>query len=207
MKIPQTKNELLDHLKNQINFLRHAADRFDKGDQTEALIMATHIRTLLHDTKNSKSLLGQLDKKGILFHDMASDFDPNNLLPHHGLIQIEVGTKRVGFHAGLDNVPPFKLNRKVPFDSWWNKVILTDKERNRFTRKDIVLFVANKDGGAHIDPSLDEIFAKLSRLNSMEWRKVENGVDSPFERPDYPSVRQMAHEVLKTLKDEFPEYF
>jgi hypothetical protein len=207
MKIQQTKGELSEHLRNQVDFLRRSAEAFDKGYKTEALRMAVAIRILLHDTDYSKSLLGQLDKKDVLFYDTAHELDPENLVPHTGLVQIALGGKHTGYVAGLDDIPPNRLNRKVPFGSWWNKIVINDKQRNPFTRKEIILYVANQDGGAHIDPSLDEKYVKLSRFNSLGWRKVVRGVDTPFERPDYASIRQITHEVLKTLRDEFPEYF
>ena len=68
--------------------------------------------------------------------------------------------------------------------------------------------MANQDGGGHVDPSLDEAYANLSRFNSLGW-KIFIG-DCPakdFEKgPELPSVRQIAYEVIKSLSDEFRDY-
>jgi len=212
MKIPQTKKDLLVHLKNQIAFLTNSARSYDKGFEAEAIRLAIAIRILVHDTSESKSLLTQLNKKDILFYDTASVFDPSNLIAHIGLVMIRMkggmGISTGEYLAGLDDIPPNKLNKKAPFNDWWNKIVIVDSDRNQFTRKSLILNVANKDGGAHVDSTLDEEYVALSRFNSMSWKIVVGGIESPFKnRPELASIRQMTHEVLKTLKDEFPEYF
>jgi len=209
MKIPQTKEELLVHLKSQIGFLTNSAQSYDKGFEAEAMRLAVAIRILVHDTSESESLITQLNMKNILFYDTASDFSPNERLTHIGLAALKLGgTGGAEYSALLDDLPPYKLNKKVPFSDWWNKIVIVDKEYNQFTRKSLVLNVANKDGGAHIDPSIDKEYAALSRFNSMDWKVVVGGVESPFKnRPELACMRQMTHEVLKTFKDEFPEYF
>lgn len=209
MKIPQTKEELLVHLENQINFLNASSKAYDKGFEAEAIRLAIATRILVHDTSGSKSLLAQLEKKNILFYDTASDFNPKNLVTHIGLAAIMVGgTGGAEYSARLDDIPPHRLNKKVPFSDWWNKVVIVDKGPTQFTREDLVLNVSNKDGGAHIDPSIDIKYALLSRFNSMAWKVVGGGVESPFKnRPELACIRQISYEILKTFKDGFPEYF
>ena len=71
-----------------------------------------------------------------------------------------------------------------------------------------MLAVANKEGGAHIDPKLDQTYANLSRFNSLGWKAVISGVDQDFKNtPVLPSIRQITHEVLKTLRDEVVDLF
>ena len=54
------------------------------------------------------------------------------------------------------------------FNDWWNEIIFDDK-KNKFTRHDIVTYVANQDGGAHVDSELDESYATLTKMNSLGW--------------------------------------
>jgi hypothetical protein len=209
MPISQTLDDLKEHLKHQINFLNTSSLLYDRGNEGEAIRLAASVRILVHDTAISKSLLMQLGKKNILFHDTSRDLDYEFFsleTSEVGLAMIKLPPGR--YFAPLDDVPPDRLNKKITFDSWWNKVVIIDKLDSKFTRKDLVLFVANEDGGAHVDPDLDEDMARLSRLNSLGWRVVKNGIDSPMQaKPELPCIRQIAHEVLKTLKDEFSEYF
>ena len=63
------------------------------------------------------------------------------------------------------------------FNDWWNEINFDDK-KNKFTRRDIVTYVANQDGGAHVDPELDESYATLTKMNSasgLKNRKKQKG--------------------------------
>jgi hypothetical protein len=60
-----------------------------------------------------------------------------------------------------------------------------------------VLAVANQDGGAHVDPTLDSTYADLSRNNSLGW--TYGSKSEPIEGPARAALRQICHEVLKTF--------
>lgn len=99
----------------------------------------------------------------------------------------------------LPNIIYDKDNRYFcyTFDDWWNEVIFDDKS-NVFTRKDIILFVANNDGGAHVDPELKESFFLLSKQNSLGF--MDNFDQAPENNPIYQAVRSIAEEFLISLK-------
>ena len=209
MKVRQTEEELRSHLKEQIQFLLRSAQSYDEGFLSEAKRLAAVIRVLLHDTQSSTSLLTLLKKKGMLFYDTALDYDPRNFAPTMGLIMMRLGPDGAAYVPPLDDGPPKRyLKGKIPFEKWWNKIVFVDTKGNKLTRKDLVLAVSNKDGGAHVDPELDKAYADLTRFKSLGWVFVSNGVEKDFStRPELASIRQITHEVLKSLKDEFSEYF
>lgn len=73
--------------------------------------------------------------------------------------------------------------------------------KQTLTRKELILSVANKDGGAHIDAVLDEKYGSLSRKNSLGWMFSKGPEQQGALRaPEKAAVRQIAHEVLKTFK-------
>jgi hypothetical protein len=184
-----------------------SSQSYDHGFVSEAKRLAVVLRVLLHDTKNQTSLLTLLNKKNIMFYDTSTDYDPNNLLPTMGLIMMRIGPEGAEYVAPLDEGSPTRRKGKVPFDKWWNKIIFASKG-DLLTRKDLILSVANKDGGAHVDPKLDEVYAKLTRFNLLGWKYTKDGKEKSFiVGPEFASIRQISHEVLKSLKDEFPEYF
>lgn len=209
MKVRQTEEELKSHLKEQIQFLLRSAQSYDEGFLSEAKRLSVVIRVLLHDTQSSTSLLTLLKKKDMLFYDTALDYDPSNLAPTMALIMMRLGPDGAAYVPPLDDGPPERyLKGKIPFEKWWNKIVLVDTKGNKLTRKDLVLAVSNKDGGAHVDPVLDQAYADLTRFKSLGWVFVSNGVEKDFStRPELASIRQITHEVLKSLKDEFSEYF
>lgn len=204
----QTEEDLKNHLKEQIEFLERSSKSYDDGFKSEAKRLAVVLRVLLHDTGNSTSLLELLNKKDMLFYDTATDYNPNNLMPTLGLIMMKMGPDGGEYEPPLDFGPPSRyIKGKVNFDEYWDKIVFVDNNKHILTRKQLVLTVANKDGGAHIDPKLTTAYNEISRNNSLGFTYSINGEESPLTGPELASIRQIAHEVLKSLADEFPEYF
>jgi hypothetical protein len=219
MKVPLTQDDLLVQLKDQISFLVKSAMEYDKGHEAEAKRMAVSIRILLHDTNSSISVLRQLGVKSasgteatdMPFADTARDYDQYNLLEvHHsfnGLVMTLMSNAGIHYVAPLSKPSHGRILKKT-FPDWWNKVIYIDANRENFTRRDLVLAVANKDGGAHVDPELDQKYADFSRNNSLGWVLSKSGVEhAPLTGPVYPSIRQIAHELLLSLANVYPQYF
>jgi hypothetical protein len=68
----------MQHLHEQMTFLRGSAESYDAGDFSEAKRLATTLRLLLHDTKKSRSLLTHLGLKNKLrFVDTAGEIRPD----------------------------------------------------------------------------------------------------------------------------------
>lgn len=194
----QSVEELQEHFDDHLHFLKSSADAFDNGFDSEAKRLAVSIRVMVHDTKNSHSLLKQLtlDRP---FYDTCMEINPAAVNPQNGLLGCRIGlpTRRF-YYAPLDEA--ITEARMVEFGTWWNAEVIIDKNRNRFSRKDIVLAVVNKDGGAHVDPSLNAAYSDLSRKNSMGWLQLTNDQGAiPVEGPEKAAVRQIAHEILKTF--------
>lgn len=205
-KYEQTHDELMKHLKEQIGFLISSSKSFDDGDEAEAKRLTTSLRTLLHDTGNSKSLLGQLKKKDkMLFYDTASKFEPN-ALTSFCLCVIGI-TKLNEMYYIPRNLGDVSKCRKIKFHAWWEKqIVIADRHHSKFTRYDLVVrFVANQDGGDHVDPKLYDKYADLSRHNSIGWEIVNSKGKTYRNKIELSSIRQITHEVLKSLADEFPE--
>lgn len=207
-KIPQTPEELKQHLDEQIQFLVTSADAYDKGVISEAKRIATSIRVLMHDTGSSKSLLGQLGLKTKKFYDTASQADRFfsegiRLGSFSGLVAITIGEK--GQYVPLFDQAPPGTAEYVDFDTYWKRVIFIDNKKNTFTRKDIVCTVANQDGGAHVDVAINADYHELSRRNSMGLKVSGNGSEPVApSRSDLPALRQIAHEVLRSMVTDYP---
>ena len=188
--------ELEKKLEEQIRYLQRSAEIYDQGNEDEAPRLATTLRVLLHDSAHSKSLLGQLNKKNIPFYDSAVPFDPQNVSPFGGLVNISLG-------ASAKYLPMFDncLNgmRKLEFSEWWTRTIFCDKERRQLSRKAVILTAANQDGGAHVDPQLDDTYAALSKDGSLGWIAHDKEGFHPIKQPERAAIRQIAHEVLKSL--------
>lgn len=197
-KTPLSREALEQHLQDQLHFLEQSADAFDKGFTAEYRRMALSIRVLVHETRSSHALLAQLGLLNTDFIDTAREIDPDNLLSHSGLTMMLHGGVNGGFAAPLDDTP-FKVSR--PFADWWAAPVMKDGQRRILTRKDLVLTAANQDGGGHVDPALDETYADISQRNSLGWQvQGADGAWKELPGAERVSIRQIAHEVLKTLK-------
>lgn len=200
-KFKQTKQDLLDHLNENLGFLKSSGASFDAGCTGEAKRLAVTIRVLLHDTKQSKSLLGLLSyKQRMKYFDTANDLDPKNLMSHHGLVGMRIGGGSGSFFAPLGEEMPHRSNKYIKFPDWWNKIVIKDGKKNTFNRRELVLALANKDGGAHIDPELDEDYAELTRNNSVGWVFSDGVSTSPIQEVELHSVRQIAYELTSSIE-------
>lgn len=198
-RVPQTTGELQVHLQEQIGFLERSAQSFDDSFHDEAKRLAVTMRLLLHDTGHSRSLLSQLGIKGQRFCDTAFPFDPHNLAAYAGLASVKIGSGPTRHAAPLDGDDPSGF-RWIDFDEWWNAVIFRYDGGRELTRRDLILAVANQDGGAHVDPALNADYARLSRENALGRYTADASGTIPLHGAELVSVRQVAHEVLKTLK-------
>jgi hypothetical protein len=198
-KVLRTISDLEQELTDQLNLLKLDVASYDAGNEISAKSIATRLRVLLHDTELSISLLTQTGKKGGLFHDTAQELDLDNPLPYSGLITVLLQPAGARFMAPLDSLPQGS-ERQTVFDTWWEGTVFLDKNRKRFRRKDLVLALVNQDGGAHVDPGLDQKYYNLSRQNSLGWNaRISEGPWKAVTNPHYAAIRQIGHEVLKSL--------
>lgn len=186
--------------------MRLSAAQYDSGKTAEGRRLATAIRILLHDTRNSKSLLSQLGLKDIGYWSIKG-FKPEILgFTYSGLTLLQKDTKDSPWHY----VPAFDRIRGTPkrlrFSDWWNETVIVDNKRRTFTRRQIVLNVVDTDGGAHIDPLLEEAYWDFSREDSL-GTIIINDERVPCENPELACIRQITHEIFKTLIAKRPEYF
>jgi hypothetical protein len=196
-EIKQTHDELLLQLTEQLHFLINDCKNFDSGDVTIAKRIAVILRVLLHDTNTSISLLGQLNLKKACFYSTTKGVDVANILTQASLLILKVGNGVSKYEVPFDNRPPHQFSW-MSFDDWWNQNVFLDNKRRIISRKKLITYVANQDGGAHVDPELDEVYYDLSRKNSITWLDTFNNPLGP--NPVLLSIRQIAYEVITTLK-------
>jgi len=197
-KRKKTEVELKEALDEQISHIKSSCKLFDEGDRSEAKRIAVATRILVHDTDKSISLLTQLNAKNSLeFIDTSFEFSPSNLMSHEGLTYQRSNNVKTVFMPILDE---FNNARLVNFPCWWDETIIKPQDNVTFSRKDIVLYLANKDGGAHIDPDIEGKFDKLQKLEATGWFHETPGHSSLILGIELASVRQIGHELLATLK-------
>lgn len=206
-RVKRPKDELKKELVEQLQLLRHSCQTFDAGLEAVGKHISLSLRVLLHHHGQSRSLLDQLGLRAGRFLDSAGPLNPNNLLTECNLVVMQISNSGGSYlpliAAGGGPCPM----RPVPFVEWWNEPVLKDNRGTKFNRRELVLHVADTDGGAHVDPELEEAYMAISRENSLGWvfgdRKVESALAG---RPELACMRQIAHELLSTLHQYVPEF-
>jgi hypothetical protein len=214
-KYTVNKDELISHLFDQISFLIDSAISFDNGCEGESKRLAVAIRILVYHTSTSSALLTQLNKTKILFYDSANSFDPTNTLAVNYLTMIRMSKKEGEKDLKGDYIAPLENRisvnnpeKKIGFDRWWNQnIVIKDNSKNVFKRKDLIITVADKEGGAHVDPKLDQAYANLTRHDPLVWKVYTTEGKRDMGNSVPPSIRQIAHEIIKTLREGTMDLF
>jgi tetratricopeptide (TPR) repeat protein len=186
-------------LKRQLGFLKRSCEIFDHGNEDEAIRIAVTLRTLFRDTQNSTSLmklLGQTDLVQLLSTIETEEDEPR-------LKQIDI-KEFVPVMLTSDGKKPYldasNKNRELFLDNWLNeKILILNGER--FSREDIIITAANKDGGTHVPKKLNQK-AKLLKKSIGEYTIFENKrrITNELNNHHFFILRQLAYEVLNSRK-------
>jgi hypothetical protein len=137
--------------------------------------------------------------------DTSVPINPKKLLPTPGLIMMKV---TVG--EGVQYVPPLDMRPgeitggPKAFAGWWSNPVLK-LDVSTWSRRQLVLELGNKEGGAHVDPSLNHVYEALAIRNGLGFRYVSSEGSSPAAGNAVSvAVRQISHEVLSTCEEQLP---
>ena len=203
-----SKQDLQEKLDQQLRLMKFSLKAFDEWFYDAALYLSTHLYNLLYDGSTPRrwegSLLWHLKIKNIhKYYDSSLDIQPCAGIhsTYNWLINIflweKIGIKPIPM---LDNNPSSKY---VDFDIWREWIIFIDKYNNKFSRKDVIDLVRSKDGGSHIDGDLSKKYFELTKtewlwMNIKAWNERKR-----IKQLEYVAIRQMAHEILKTLDNKY----
>jgi len=220
-RVQRSKAELKQELAEQLLLLQNSCRSFDSGLEVIGKHIALSLRVLLYQHGSSRSLLDQLGLRAGKFFDTAGPLSPDNLVTECNLVAMRfsnLGGESEGRYVPSIEAGGSPLKRYALFVNWWNDPVLKDIRGRTFSRMELVTHVADTDGGAHVDPGLDEAYMALSRQNSLGWTFGNDGISipideqaghmaSPFKgRIELACMRQIAHELLSTIHQTIPEF-
>lgn len=215
-KMPRKENEFVDNFVEQMKFLKKSCSEYDNGDESEIKRISVSLRNLLKDNNKNVSALSHLNKKESLHYwDSStksggmSNFIINNIQNctfwvmdiYMGLVIKEI--------TGIDGVytyhfkpllhqPIWQRNDILDFTSWYKQVIYYDPDGSSLTRENLILSIAEQDGGNHFDLKINNKYHQFKQKDSL--RLNVNGQIIVFENnPAYTSLRQIAHEFIETI--------
>lgn len=200
MRKKLTLNELKKALEIQLEFIKNSCELFDQGCHHEALRIAVAINLILIDTDKQKSILHKILNEKMHAIKMHST-NISNMNDVHFFILLANG---VG-----DDVAPF-LNENdksctnpgmMIIDEWLNQKVISlvkeDRTRYPITRKEIIRTARDKDGGAHIDDTINNESYLLLK-EGIPILKDEQGRIITTGKLHLASMRQLGYEVLNS---------
>lgn len=198
------KGELDLEFAEQLKLLRHACQSYDGGLEAIGKHIALSVRVLVHEHGQSRSLMEQLGFANIKFLDSAGPLNPRNVISEHRLVSIRMTDSGARFLPKYDG--PLRPHY-VAFVRWWNDPVIKDQAGRKFCRRELILNIADTDGGAHVDPDLEEQYLALSRANSLGWQYSKGDVKKALAgRVELACVRQIAHELLCSIHKFVPKF-
>lgn len=188
----------------QLDFMRDSCERWDEGKHHEAFRIGSAIRTIFHDSPTSllTSLKGWKNT-----NVLTTVITPDAPIFGGRLSAVE------GFGPQIRDcryVPRFVAMRNtgqnivggefVRASKWWKQVVYGINADNHLSRRDLVLFAVNQDGGAHVDRELNPKYRAIveGRLLVRKVTGVGRFTVETYRIPDshLADLRQMGHELL-----------
>lgn len=182
--------ELSAKLYEQRGFLEASCRSFDAGQESEAVRLAVTLRVLAHDTRTSRSLLDRMGiKSSWQYLNLRSSPVGQGQWEGHVLVEAS------GRPDGTTITQPASDRGESywsPFDQWWTADVSRVKGRG-FTRKDFVLMLANKEGGAHVDELNEEQRSLHENVDGWQSANLATGTYARM------TVRAIAEEMRQTI--------
>ncbi|MBE71365.1 MAG: hypothetical protein CMO07_11715 [Thalassospira sp.] len=216
----RAREDLLEALEEQIDFLRRSSAIFDTGYKSEAKRLANHVMILLHDSKKSFSLLSQLGVKNqfkfidtgalsdsvleLIRADLkARGIDPNTKMYHQSarLLCLAKNHPKPTLYEPLYD-SSLKDSKWLSFNEWWHQDVILDHDDRNLSRNKLTAYLRDKDGGAHIDPKLGGNYHRLTRGKAQNMKLSVGGKLLFDEGPILPTMRQIAFELLHSITQQ-----
>lgn len=182
------RTEFVARFDDVLDVLSTTAERFDQGDFDQAMVLAACLRDLLHGEAALIESLGAADR--LTWVDTAGVPNPKTKCPTACLTLMKVGNRarRGGeFVPKMNLYPPAPIRTRdgrhidrgsrIPFEHWWTNPVLRDVDGTEYTREQLVLGVAAR-------------------------RMPAAGASLRAGNPVAASIRQIAHEVLQSIRQQ-----
>lgn len=177
-------------------------DAYDAGDEEESIRIATCLRVLFHAKGRNTSIMMHLGLEDMTMLSSSRGYgDWKDFLSHR---------------LDLSSPQPITMQplrgdefNMMPLAQWWEGEPVFVHVGKGYTRKDIALACAERDGGTHVDKVLDEYYETLAEGEYAISIAGDLTFDGPAPFPQgvtiYPKnahfalLRQFGHEVQNTF--------
>lgn len=205
--VPRSKENLLIKLREQADLLFASAYGFFEGNSAQSLSIAVRLRTLVYESGISKPLLRQVRSDGLDLQVLDNVGETRQ--PGEEIFSFSVSL-RIDRPAVFPSIDLESTNyKRCSIGAWWNRQVFAFWSQGRqgiskwmtYSRKQVILILANKEGGAHVDSEIDPAYATL--LTDQPLNFEFDGI--PIKTPDLAKflTAQSGVEMLECLKHNF----
>ena len=188
------------HLRRQLGFLELSCSSYDAGHTYEGIRIATVARVLIHNTKNSTSLLTHLGAHNIALSSTVASIPPIGTIMFGGMGRLTFTTGPTPSGTWKASTSSDSVKTRLSASDWWSQIVYVLRD-TRLSRKDLVLSAADKDGGAHVDATLTPAYETLitsGERGFFYYPTGDKGTFTPIMDAHLVYLRQIGHELLNS---------
>lgn len=210
--VPREQSDYYESLLEQLEFLIDDCDSYDRGKFNRSKQISMTIRNLVVTTGSSTSVLTHLKRRESMKFCSTASF-PKNAVFYLGMVFPISVTKKDGsithIYLPFLNSNKSVLKKWVPFERWWHQKVIIHNDLT-FSRYNMIDYMANQDGGGHVDSDVVEKYYKISKGTESMFYATDKPLDidpyqkgEPFKYLHFALVRQIAHELILSIRKEF----
>jgi hypothetical protein len=194
-------------LEEQRHLLKKTIQEMADGDLIPALQIATIIRVLVHETGSSKPLLKYLDNNYLELPILERKFEKPAAAPSGQSVAIFFCPVSASIKSPegrvslLTEINP-EWYEESNIGQWWaTNPCMALPGVGPVTRKELVLGLSNKEGGAHVDDDISQKYRSLLVSKFFTWNM--NGVEVEALNLSRLVAGRIGVELLESLDRNF----
>ena len=198
--IRRTALECLQHYELIIKRIQNLCADFDSRRLIDLGSMALQIRLLFVDSsartggRSVMNLMGVTNAQKIL--STVPQRISESTISSMGFLGLRSSEFGSVWYAPLADAPGAR--NLLTTENWLEESIFKTGSIS-FTRLKLIKVIADKEGGAHVDPNIDAEYYEIARANGTGWTFfLGDGQEIPLGDPFPAMLRQLCYEVLMT---------
>ena len=198
--IRRTALECLEHYELIIRRIRNLCADFDSKDLIDPGSMALQLRLLFIDSSSRTGGRSVMNLMGVTNSQKILSTVPQRIsertISSIGFLGLRVKQGKPSWYAPVGDA---KGAQNLLTTEKWLEEPIFKTGLITFSRLKLIKVIADKEGGAHLDPNIDPEYYEIARASGAGWTFfLGDGQEIPMGDPFPAMLRQLCYEVLMT---------
>lgn len=198
-RVPKNEEEIFKAFSEQVDFLIQAANLYDSGNRPAIKMATPALRNLFYQQSYGKILIDRISLIDKSKFYSTVRYYPKSVI-YTGPVIPETIIPPDSDTASMVYLPncyddPFDAHQ-LNFDQWWDGILFI-AGGDTFTRHEMVKFMANQDGGVHVDSGLEQKYSNMVH-NLYSGQSMPTGL--PTKELNLALMRQIVHETILSFE-------